>query len=202
MTTLDQIGLKYGTDKASHGHGYLNIYEREIVQATEMRRGDLLELGWWKGESMRMWREWLPEWSITGLDIESKDPIPGVNFTMGSQADPGVIQDMAEWHGPWDVIVDDASHVSPLTIKSFRLLWPHVKPGGLYFVEDLQVSYHSDWAGHPDPDSRGTIMHFLKGLTDSIHHGHATVYQNPPPIYTDVEHVAFWPGLCMIEKTR
>lgn len=200
MTTLDQIGLKHGTDKASHGHDYLKVYQREIIAATDMRRGSLLELGWWKGESMRMWLEWLPRWEITGLDIDPKEPLAGVNFVLGSQVDPEVIDYAAVTHGPWDVIVDDASHVSPLTIKSFKLLWPHLKPGGLYFVEDLQVSYHKDWAGHPDPDSRGTIMHFLKGLADSVHHGHATVYQNPPPAYSDIARVAFWPGLCLVEK--
>ncbi len=40
------------------------------------------------------------------------------------------------------MIIDDGSHISEHIITSFKTLFPHLKKGGLYFVEDL----HAGWA--------------------------------------------------------
>lgn len=193
---LDELGLKHGTDKASNGHDYLHIYEQYLSRAFDPV---LLEVGWWKGESIRMWRDYFPSGTIVGVDLDAKTPVPGTHFRKADQADKVQMSAISREFGPWDVVVDDASHISPLTISTFKILWPHLKPGGLYFVEDLQVSYHPDWMGNPNPEGGRTIMQFLRKLADSPHHGHATVYQTPAPAY-DVQHVAFYPGLCVVQK--
>lgn len=199
ITTLDEIGLHYGTDKASHGHDYLRVYD-EYLWPRQVNIHAFLEVGWWKGESMRMWRDYLPpDCAVVGVDIEQKDPLPGVHFRQADQRDKARLDVISNEFGLWDVIVDDASHISAYTRATFQHLWPHLRPGGLYFVEDLQVSYHPSWGGHPDPDSRGTIMHALKRLADGVHHGHAGVDQRPAPAYA-VDHVAFYPGLCVVRK--
>jgi hypothetical protein len=35
---------------------------------------------------------------------------------------------------PFDVIIDDASHVAERTIATFREMWPHLSEGGIYLV--------------------------------------------------------------------
>ena len=46
-------------------------------------------------------------------------------------------------HGPFDVIIDDGSHVPSHQKLTFQTLWPHLRPGGLYAVEDIETSF---WA--------------------------------------------------------
>jgi hypothetical protein len=60
--TLDELGIRYGTDKASRGHpvrnhGYLGFYERFL---TPLRHEPLriLEIGVWRGQSLMMWAEY------------------------------------------------------------------------------------------------------------------------------------------------
>ena len=70
-------------------------------------------------------------------------------------------------HGPFDIVIDDGSHVNRHVHHSFRTLWPHLAPGGLYVVEDLQTSYWPSWGGHPDatpPTSMGLLKSFVDGL--------------------------------------
>jgi len=43
--------------------------------------------------------------------------------------------------GPWDIIIDDGSHVPYHQVFSFFSLWKAVVPGGLYVIEDLETNY-------------------------------------------------------------
>lgn len=203
MGVLDGIGLAQGTDKASDGHDYLTVYEPLIPRETPVR---LLEIGWHQGASMRMWREWLhPASIIVGVDVtKPAEPVDRVHFRHVDATSPDM-KDVIREFDAFDVVVDDGSHLSADVITSFAMLWPHVAPGGLYIVEDLQVSYHPAWGGwDPTSPTRGrrrgdTSMEFLKRLTDDVHHSHADAGPTAPT-YTGVGSVAFHPGVAIIRK--
>ena len=40
-------------------------------------------------------------------------------------------------NAPFDVIVDDGGHTNKQIRRTFEAFWPHVKRGGLYFIEDM-----------------------------------------------------------------
>ena len=200
MINLDEIGLKYGTDKASNGHDYLKVYEEIMPRFFPLT---LLEIGWFDGASMRTWREYLHKDStIVGVDIEDKEPIRGVHFRKVDATRTEVDSEVNEF-GPFDFIIDDGSHLSPDVISTFILLWHRVRPGGYYIVEDLHVSYHRDWLGNPDPDARGTrgetSMQFLRRLADDVHFGHAGAGPTKRRV-SNVASIAFYPGLAVIRK--
>lgn len=204
---LDEIGLKYGTDKASSFHNYLRRYEEIIPR---MRPVNLLEIGWFDGASMRMWRDYLHEEStIIGVDIEPKEQIFGVEFVHANATSRSMLvklNDLGLGYQSLDVIVDDGSHLSRDVITTLMLLWDRVRPGGYYIVEDLHVSYHMDWKGW-DPTLPGAAlnsnrnassMEFLKTLTDDVHFGHQGA--GPYVQKFDVASIAFYPGLAIIRK--
>ena len=55
----------------------------------------------------------------------------------GDQNDPAILNEMATRHGPFDIIIDDGSHVGEHIITSFRALFPDLTANGLYAIEDL-----------------------------------------------------------------
>jgi hypothetical protein len=65
------------------------------------------------------------------------------NLYIGAQEDPEVLQEIVSKNeGPgFDIIIDDGGHTMKQQQDSFRVLWPLVRPGGLYFIEDLETSY-------------------------------------------------------------
>jgi RHS repeat-associated protein len=67
--TLDEIGLKFGTDKSSIYHNYLSFYERFFERYRD-EPIKLLEIGVAGGASLAMWNEYFPQALIVGADID------------------------------------------------------------------------------------------------------------------------------------
>jgi hypothetical protein len=68
---LQELGLKYGTDKASHmfrGISYLDIYDRHFYEIRDSVKS-FVEIGILNGKSLLMWREYFPNATIVGIDI-------------------------------------------------------------------------------------------------------------------------------------
>lgn len=66
--SLDSIGLRYGTDKASPSNDFLSFYER-YFEPLRGRPIKLLEIGVMDGASLRTWRDYFPNGTIIGVDI-------------------------------------------------------------------------------------------------------------------------------------
>ena len=137
---LHDIAVKHGTDKANHG--YCEVYERRL----EDRRSEplkVLEIGVFFGASLRMWREYFPNAEIHGVDLDIKrcGDIDGVTLHKIDANDTNELVKLSEKHGPWDLIVDDGSHMMKHQQSTFSKLWSHVKPDGFYVVEDIHTSF-------------------------------------------------------------
>ena len=112
------------TDKIKHG--YLPFY-KTIFKEKEIK--SVLEIGVQKGYSILLWREMLPDAKIVGVDI-NEPPVSGCICADATKAFPGM-------EGPWDLIIDDGSHLYKDIVASFKLLWPYLNKGGYYVIEDV-----------------------------------------------------------------
>jgi len=137
---LDSLGILYGTDKSSLGNGYLRQYAR-ILNHVRDKAFTLLEIGIARGASLRMWEAYFPKATIVAVDIrpECKQYAGGRRIVeIGSQADPAFLSGLGEKYRP-TVIIDDGSHMADHIFLTFQKLYPHLRAGGLYIVEDVQV---------------------------------------------------------------
>lgn len=145
--TLD--ASKYDTDKAVHA-GYLRRYE-EYFRPFLDRDIRLLELGIYHGGSLLLWRDYFERGVIAGLDINPvsvEDPTGRVRVYQGGQQDTQLLDRIARECAPegFDIIIDDCSHVGHLARASFwHLFDKHLKPGGLYVIEDWGTGYWDSW---------------------------------------------------------
>lgn len=155
MSILNELGKKHRTDKSADGkkgeegkgHDYLRLYERYLGLDRD-RVMSVLEIGVQKGASIRMWEEYFPNAQIYGLDInESALRVTGSRITINlvDQSDAEALEDFAARHGPFDLIIEDGSHIWSHQITSLRTLLRHVKPGGRYVVEDLHTSHSPEF---------------------------------------------------------
>jgi predicted O-methyltransferase YrrM len=139
---LDQIGREHGTDKASDRHGYLEVYDRHLSSLRE-NNVKVLELGVFKGASLRMWREYFPRGQIVGCDLHpDRRDYAGdrIAIEIGDCGSAAFLEKVATSHGPFDLVVDDASHIWRHQQIAFDTLFPHLKRGGLFIIEDIHTS--------------------------------------------------------------
>jgi hypothetical protein len=98
--------------------------------------------------------------------------------------------------GPPDIILDDGSLIAAHQTASFRTLFPLLKDGGLYIIEDLHTSY---WDGcfEGGYKRKGTAIELAKQLVDDMHHWY---HGEAIALSTDVEAVHNHDSIVVIEK--
>jgi len=150
---LMNLARIYKTDKWRHL--YPPIYEQWFghLRTKDVR---LLEIGvggygrvWKGGESLRMWKKFFPHGKITGIDIFDKSIFQEsrIRIYQGDQSDKQFLHDISRKEGPFDIVVDDGSHLQSHIITSFEALFPLMPAGGTYVIEDTQTSYWSNYEG-------------------------------------------------------
>lgn len=175
---LTELSLRMKSDKWGL-HFYTAHYERHFAPLRN-RPITVLELGIGGygdpaagGGSLRMWKRFFPRAMVYGVDVFDKHAVDEQRITTvrGDMSDAGFLQSLAAQHGPFDIVVDDGSHYCPDVTLALRTLFPHVRPGGLYVIEDLQTSY---WPGYGGSTERrndpATSMGLLKQLVDGLNH--------------------------------
>jgi len=168
---------KYNTDKITHR--YLEWYD-PMVERFLGKEIQLLELGIYEGGSLLLWRDYFPRGKIVGIDIQVRVDLSGeerVRVFQGSQQDVSFLSEVARQTAPegFDIIIDDASHFGDLTKIAFSHLFDnHLKPSGLYVIEDWGTGYWSDWpdgqAYRPRSELYSRLLYLLKkfGIVSSM----------------------------------
>jgi hypothetical protein len=170
--SLTALAIVYWSDKAG-GHKYTSHYERHFRHLRK-RPVRLLEIGiggydspTWGGASLRTWRDYFRRGEIHGLDIyEKRIAEPRIHVHKGDQSDGDFLRRLGDEYGPFDVIIDDGSHINAHVRASFNALFSdYLTPGGFYVIEDLETAYDPAYgggdAGHP-----GTSVELVKAMVD------------------------------------
>lgn len=164
--SLAEIGRRMcaNADATAKPVKFYAIYDRYFGNFSD-RAIALLELGVHSGESLKVWASYFPRGTIIGIDIAENKPdfsgYPNIVFEHGDQADPDRLKEILLSHAPngLDIIVDDASHTGHKSAASYAILFPHLKRGGLYIIEDWGTGYFDDW-----PDGN----HFQKFRSEAV----------------------------------
>lgn len=142
-----------GTDRQSN-HNYGDAYEGMFQTAlgcnnyptclVHTKRNEvklMIEVGTGTGYGLLAWSEIFPNATCVGLDIQH--PPPGVlngkkriEFYDGSMT-CSVDCNRAVAGRKFDLIVDDASHLVGDSLTALLYLWPSVREGGIYVIEEF-----------------------------------------------------------------
>ena len=137
--TLTAIADHFKTDKGSLKHNYTKIYEQYLEHKRDIEF-QLVEIGVACGSSLKAWSKYFPKAKIAGMDIREACS----ELCQGYPQIEIIVADATKISAPYrmDVFIDDGSHVSQHIVDTFRLNWPLLKAGGLYFIEDLKCTHN------------------------------------------------------------
>ncbi len=148
MSELRALAEKYESDKATHE--YCEVYEAYWGKMRESIES-VLEIGVFNGASHKMWLDFFPNAKVYGLDngqYGDRTQWPEderFKAMCGDQAKLSSLWQAGEELGPFDIILDDGGHTMWQQQLSFAGLWPYVKPGGFYVIEDLHSSLREEF---------------------------------------------------------
>jgi len=169
--------MGFDTDKEDHGYipDYLRITQGLRPDAT------VCEVGVLQGGSLAMWQQLFPGGLVIGVDRNPASSWPNGTARVIAEQDDPQLRDLVAAHAPHgcDLIVDDASHIGHLSSATLDLLWPLVRPGGFYVVEDWAdpwVSPHLMRWPDVDPKYAGDeLVDFVPSLITMLKDGAVTV---------------------------
>ena len=146
---------------------------------------NIIDIGIFKGGSAVLFHELFKPRKLLALDISTKrEPALDAYIAARSasetlrpfyecdQGDSAHLQELARGQFgpvPLDLVVDDASHSYRLTRVSFNSLFPYLRPGGFYVIEDWGWAHWKGWPHLPaDYQEKGALFPQEPALTNLI----------------------------------
>lgn len=164
----------------------------------------ILEIGVYKGGSLQMWKDYFGEKAtVVGMDIDAKCKEyeeENIHICIGSQADRDFLVQVSEQWGPFDIILDDGSHVVDHQILTFETLFPLLKEDGLFLCEDCHSSYSARYGG--EYRKKDTFIEYSKDFADCVNSQFVNLDKlNSLPFYTDyIKACHYYDSMVVVEK--
>jgi hypothetical protein len=225
--TLDEIAIKTGTDKSSTWHNYTEIYQK-YFEPLRKHPIKFLEIGIDKGASVLMWDIYFEhqDSQLFFIDINpnavqncndfvaNKILTSRVRNYVADQSNKEQLVNLIELTGgDFDIIIDDGGHRIEQQVTSFIALFPFVKKGGFYIIEDLLTSFWPSSGGAMIDNNKvapHTTIRFLTNLVDDINYIGAMNWcadtnKSPNHVFQNyyqrhIKSITFYNSICFVEK--
>ena len=135
----------------------LKLVDQYRAVCEEFRGGRIFELGIAEGGSTALFALLAEPRTIVAVDLEPQPLVALAEFAAAhglsdvvrpyygvDQSDAARLTEIVEAEfgdAPLDLVIDDASHHLEPTRSSFETLFPRLRPGGLYMVEDWRADH-------------------------------------------------------------
>ncbi|MEM9552852.1 MAG: class I SAM-dependent methyltransferase [Acidobacteriota bacterium] len=164
LPTLLDLCETHQTDKCPYHHGYVEFYDK-LFSPLRSEARKVFEIGVLRGESMRLWEAYFPRAEIYGIDIKdtSEHDSDRISTAIADQASRSDLHQLIEQiGGDFDIIIDDGGHTMEQQQISFGALFPHLKAGGLYVIEDIHTSFFGPRYG-VEPNGQNSTFAMIQG---------------------------------------
>ena len=147
--------------------GLVDQYQEFWALRPSFRAENVVELGIWDGGGAAFWFEMLDPRKLIAVDYSPRGDSDYFRRYVArrilqerlktywgtDQADRSRLQRIVEdeFQGPLDLVLDDASHVYEPTLASFETLFPLLRPGGFYIIEDWAWAHWKEFQGPRSP---------------------------------------------------
>jgi hypothetical protein len=164
MNELIKLFEKYKLDKLRHKYHnlywdllndkkeiYKNILEIGIGTIDETKPSNMfaykneLEQDYTFGNSLRAWRDYFTNANIYGIDVDENTMFEEnrIKTYCSSSMDKYTMDNILSKLPQFDMVVDDGLHTMEANLETLKIVFPYLKNGGIYVIED--VNQYGDW---------------------------------------------------------
>jgi len=143
--SLETLAFYYGTDKSHDDHKYSDVYA-SLFDPIRDRVRNVTEIGLAQGQSLQVWHDYFHSAQIWGIDIMPSvigsvqtlfAGVPRVQTFLANSKNAEKVRRLGLAAGSMDVIIDDGDHYPPVMEKTLQVMWPYLRVGGYYIIEDI-----------------------------------------------------------------
>lgn len=183
---LWKIFSLYWSDKHEDGGHHYGFTYGEYLRPFRYRRIKLLEIGVGGyrhalgGRSLLAWKAFFPFGRIVACDLLDKRELSSFRTKVYQvdQSSTEALSRLQDAEAPFDIIIDDGSHLNSHQIFTFETLLDSLAEGGLYIVEDVQTSFWpgevigTEWGGRhiDDPLFSETCVGYFLEMSKYLNH--------------------------------
>jgi hypothetical protein len=182
-----QLGVACQTDKVTI-HGYHRFYPHYLEQFRN-KEGCMLEIGIDRENSVKLWLKYFKFLKIYGIDINVATEGDRYKIYKCDQSKLNELEALVEEISEKMCFInDDGSHIPEHQILTFNILFEKLlEPGGIYIIEDIEVSYWNKNQLYGYPTQYGykhakSCVELFKHLVDDINSKYVNIayhaYQN------------------------
>jgi hypothetical protein len=184
METLNQIYRRRigpgGFPDKGTTHSYIEVYEARL-EPYRLTAKNVLEIGIFSGESLRMWEDYFENAEVHGIDC-SDQPHGGMvdlrpmiaegthNISILDAADLSQVKKAFKGK-KFDVIIEDASHQLVHQLGIYEIFKNYLNDGGIYIIEDVdKIDEVKHLFEQLDPSKKIEILdrRSIKGRFDDV----------------------------------
>jgi 8-demethyl-8-alpha-L-rhamnosyltetracenomycin-C 2'-O-methyltransferase len=137
VPSLNDIGLIFRSDKASDAQNFLHLYQ-EYISEYKSSNEVIVQIG---GDfnSYKTWLNYFNKANIVCVGENLSEDIAKldrVEFFCSTQSDVSLLSDMVRKYDPV-IVIDDGSHLWNDQFCSFVVIFPLLRSGSIYVIEDL-----------------------------------------------------------------
>lgn len=157
--SLEELMYKFGTDKSRDDHKYSDVMAMIFEPIRSIVR-NVMELGVATGQGVKVWHDYFDLATIHGLDtfdiFGSKEQVdseladfPRARLYLANSQSGASVDALGIAPESLDVIIDDADHHWECQERTLLVLWPFLRPGGYYIIEDVEWDREGDRMAYP-----------------------------------------------------
>ncbi len=129
-----------GNDKGGKIHTYLDAYDKLF---NPFKNGcTIMELGLAQGDSIKLWDRYFKSSDIIGVDLsiifdykQEQENNNNITLIAGDATKANFLNEIKG--KTFDIVIDDASHLTQDQLDTFDLLKGKMNKSGVYIIEDL-----------------------------------------------------------------
>jgi len=177
---IEELMYKYGSDKSRDDHSYTKFYNM-IFASIRLSVTNITEIGISQGQSIQAWYRYFPHAEIHGFEKNTPRGVLRDNLDLLKHRvhthivdilKPNInMTDLGFVPESMDIIIDDGPHSVSSQEGFLQKLFPCLKPGGYYVIEDIGISGPGNGVAkfHDDPSK-------LQQATRDILEAHDTIW--------------------------